>query len=510
MGMTIDCLPDEILVKIFVLHRPRRIDDGRRAPKPEWRDACRWAPLMGVCRHWRTLALQTPLLWQVVDVGKSTRWLELALIRSRDAVLELYFHVYPTSVNTLSMLIPHMHRVRKLLLPPMPFADLALLSSVQPATFPVLDELQVWVNDPEKARPADYVPFDLSPPRAPALSALRLAGAVVPWTIATMSRLRYINLRASSPSGPKPSFAQFLDVLEECHELEVLWLRDFISGRFAFPSPHDPTRTIRLPKLRELLLREAPESIAHFVANVYLQEMATVRLAGDPAIVGHELQQGFDSLLPRDTSNLPILRKLTDARVGLSCRDAQYVAGMTSRWGPPFPFSLALYSDLDYNWGPYHSRMLTQFRHIFTDVPLQRLTVLLDPGDIQPSSVWIDLLAAFPTLRRLDVNPGGDPLPVFDALSSLSVPRTGPPLPLCPNLTGLEMNYLAFSEQQHRLILAALRKRADLGLVKLDYLGLRYEEDEARRKMQEVMERDGATAGDISDYVTDFDCSSFI
>ncbi len=235
-----------------------------------------------------------------------------------------------------------------------------------------------------------------------------------------------------------------------------------------------------------------------------------MRLAGDPAIVGDELQQGFDSLLPRDTSNLPILRKLTEARVGLSCRDEQYVAGMTSRWGPSFPFSLALYSDLDYNWGPDHSRMLTQFRNIFKDVPLQGLRVLLDPGDIQPSSVWIDLFAAFPTLRRLEVNPGGDPLPVFAALSSFSVPRTEPPLPLCPDLTRLEMDYLAFSEQQHRLILAALRKRAELGLVKLEYLGLRYEEDEARRKMQEVMERDRATAGDISDYVTDLDCSSFI
>ncbi|TFK83244.1 hypothetical protein K466DRAFT_555400 [Polyporus arcularius HHB13444] len=501
MAITIDCLPNEILVKIFVLHQPPRIEGHDRGTKPEWRDACAWAPLMGVCRHWRAVALETPLLWQVVDVGNSTKWLELAIARTRDAVLELYFHSHRTGVEALLMLImPHIHRVRKLLLPPMSLACLILLSPIHNETFPVLDELRLWVDEPQELRVAEYVPFDLSPSRLPALRVLHLQIAVVPWTAATMSRLRYLSLRSCSPLQPIPSFRQFLDVIEACSELEELELHHFIS-RFASSSIHESTRTIRLPKLRELVLGDAPDSIAHFIANVYIEETVTVRLEGWPAIIGDELQEGFQSLLPKNTSHLPVLRTLTEVWITLNIEDDQEIIGVVPRRS--LPLTLSLSTKVDYTgWWSYHSTMLTEFAILFRDVRLQTLRVFLEPQNTQSFHTWIELFAAFPTLQHLEIHPGGDPVHVFMALSSLSAPTEGPQLsrPLCPNLRRLEMDYLEFSERQHRLMLIALRKRAALGIPKLEYVGLRYNEDGAR-KMR-------ALVGDISDYVTVFDCSS--
>ncbi|RDX40415.1 hypothetical protein OH76DRAFT_338173 [Lentinus brumalis] len=506
MAVTIDDLPNELLVKIFVLYGPPRrsdIEPFEPGTKPERRDACRWAPLMGVCRHWRTVALETPLLWQVVDVGESTKWLELALVRTRDAVLELYFHAHPTSVKTLPMLLPHMHRVRKLLLPPMSIVYLLFLSVIQPVAFPVLDELRLWVDKPEAQIPVEYVPFDLSPTRFPTLRVLHLQNTVVPWTAATMSRLRYLNLHSCSPAGPRPSFAQFMDVIEACGELEELVLHHFISW-FASPSPHDSTRTIHLPKLRKLVLGDAAASIAHFIANVYIQETVTVRLEG---CVDSELQGGFRSLLPGDASHLPVLRTLTEVWINLPFAGEQEIMGVIPHQS--IPLKLSLHSEGNFSWWSNHSRMLIQFANLFEDVRLQTLKVFLQPRDIQPFPTWTDLFAAFPTLHHLEIHPGGDPVPVFVALSSLSHPPAGPQLPLCPTLKRLEMDYLEYSERQHGLMLVALRRRAELGLPKLDYLGLRYKGNGAA-KMQRDLEHERIMSEDLSAYVTQFDCSSCI
>ncbi|TFK83438.1 hypothetical protein K466DRAFT_262984 [Polyporus arcularius HHB13444] len=79
--------------------------------------------------------------------GWSWRW--FAHETSSSSSTFTSFHAHPTSVKKLPMLLPHMHRVRKLLFPHMSVVYLPLLSHIQPEAFLVLDELRLWVNTPE-------------------------------------------------------------------------------------------------------------------------------------------------------------------------------------------------------------------------------------------------------------------------------------------------------------------------------------------------------------------------
>ncbi|OCH87815.1 hypothetical protein OBBRIDRAFT_889540 [Obba rivulosa] len=71
----INRLPAELLIEIvFNLARPSQSCD-------HWS----FMELMSVCRHWRAIALDTPLLWTRVDNGANIRFLRLALRRARQA-----------------------------------------------------------------------------------------------------------------------------------------------------------------------------------------------------------------------------------------------------------------------------------------------------------------------------------------------------------------------------------------------------------------------------------------
>ncbi len=125
-----------------------------------------------------------------------------------------------------------------------------------------------------------------------------------------------------------------------------------------------------------------------------------MRLEGWPAIIGDELQQGFQSLLPRNASHLPVLRTLTEVWFTLTIEDDQEIIGVVPRRS--LPLTLSLSTKVDYTgWWFYHSTMLTEFAILFRDVRLQTLKVFLEPQITQSVQTWIALFAAFPTLEHL-------------------------------------------------------------------------------------------------------------
>ena len=506
MSSTIDSLPNELLVKIFVLYRSPRgshLETFGAATKPDRKNVGTLPPLMSVCRHWRAVILEAPLLWQAIDIGKSTQWLDLALARSRDVVLELYFHSYPTSVEALPMLMPLLHRVRTLWLPPMPPSDLLLLSSAQAPGFPVLEELGLWVNTPMRQYRSNCVPFDLSSTRLPALRVLLLQCAVVSWNAEVMSKLRFLHLHSCTPAEKEPSFAHLLDVLEGCHELEVLELHRVIA-RFEPPSPRDPPRTIRLPKLRELTLDDEPKFVRDLIIHVYVPETVEVHLKGsitdplDDYILGI-LTGGFHSLLPINLSNIPVVRMIRDIWINLTDDEEQQIIGAIPLRSSA-PLKLTLYSPHELDWEHYQAKLLCDFASRLKDVPLEGLRFTSGWWDPLHHKAWADLFRLLPTLRRLEVDTGGY-TDVLLGLSGSSSDNT----PLLPDLRSLKLHNIKGSFHQHIHLIAALRKRAQFGLPKLDYIGLEYL-DGGATALQEAMAREGVTLGDLSSYVTKFEC----
>jgi hypothetical protein len=86
------CLPSEILTRIF--------EDlqGRRNPHILLTQIVdtRWSRVMGVCRHFRSIALGEPCLWNVMDAmtpfctAGTQRWVDLCLTRSNIAPLHIF------------------------------------------------------------------------------------------------------------------------------------------------------------------------------------------------------------------------------------------------------------------------------------------------------------------------------------------------------------------------------------------------------------------------------------
>lgn len=86
--LAISRLPDEIVVDIFktTQHGCQKIDHL----KPWATYDSSWTSLMLACRRFRSVALQAPLLWTLVDYAHQEDWMNLCLERSRSSAL--YVH----------------------------------------------------------------------------------------------------------------------------------------------------------------------------------------------------------------------------------------------------------------------------------------------------------------------------------------------------------------------------------------------------------------------------------
>ncbi len=105
---SINALPDEVLVEVFLCTRlKRRTFDKDISPVEPTR-------YMVVCRRWRDVIVSHACFWGTIVVKKRTEWLRLALPRSNQAMLYLEFDDLPTLASVLSDVIPHRDRIRTL------------------------------------------------------------------------------------------------------------------------------------------------------------------------------------------------------------------------------------------------------------------------------------------------------------------------------------------------------------------------------------------------------------
>ncbi|KAI0700236.1 hypothetical protein C8T65DRAFT_286186 [Cerioporus squamosus] len=482
-GPTIHRLPDEILVYIFI-HFSDSVARDRRPHEydhqPPRRHACHWMPLMLVCRRWREIGLAYPTLWQAIDVESNLQWLKLALDRSRGATIELRFHSLPTALSSksISLLTQLTHRMRKLLLPPVKPADVPALQALLSMDMPVLKELGVYAEKYERGT-APATSFCSA--HFPNLRLLRLSYMGFPWEPSAVSRLQYLHLYECHSLDPTLPFERFLDVLAGCPELEELRLHRFIST-ISHHVPAGFEREVCLPRIRKLVVGDAPSLIGLFLSSVSLPARTTLRLTGwIDSPVGNALRL-MTSMLPKDRGKLAVLRSATNIQFnGYGWLDIQATS-------PHSSITLRLRSSFDPDdLETYTTRALEEFAHIFESASVEKLLITCAADSVDDIAVWEDLFASFPGLRFLHVLPGQTIRPIWHALSGRSFPiHENVRNLLCPKLRALTMEYLWWDNDAMDYVMASLRRRAMRGLPKLQSLELMFYTGDEEEKDKEV------------------------
>ncbi|KAI0710690.1 hypothetical protein C8Q76DRAFT_694727 [Earliella scabrosa] len=424
--MSMDRLPNEILIDIFEIdHQESSICecdyDEVSIVQKKGEHTCYWPRLMLVCRLWRALALSVPQLWQEIHVRNGLQWFEIALPRSGNGPLDLHFHAASAKVAILALpkLAGLTRRIRTLALPPLGASQYRKTLALLNKPFPILSVLQLAITS-EIGLIISHAPLDISLAHFPALRTVRLSCFLIDWEPEAYSKLKRIDLRGCTVSsfGGLYSFEQLMDMLAGCRVLEELELQQSISSIVIvnLPPEVEDYPPVHLEKLRRLVIWDKAPVVARFLSYIRVPPTALVRLAGthDRHVNIHALSDAALSLLPkdRDPSALPILQSVKRASITFLGE----IAKMRG-WDGDTKVTIKLRASVPKKWETYLERGLREFRAIFAGAPLEELVVTGLHDYVSDSATWVDLLAAFPKLRLLEVYGFGDPQHVLAALS---------------------------------------------------------------------------------------------
>ena len=287
-SLPINQLPYELLVHIFLLVHTESGMGGLMTksadPKPN-------LELMGTCRLWRDIIVETPAFWSVVGLEHSNaNWTGLCLARSYPAPIEVRARVLGWRRRTLPRLLclayPLVHRIRTLYFlidaispevddsgPDWPFR---VLFGTGVPVMPALENLDLVIAHDELPRRHGHSPNDveLTRRRFPHLQSLTLAGILAPRDIALYADLRTLSLTTCSH---RLSIDQFLDTLALCTRLETLYLKETLdrladSDDWAQRDPVPRRPLIYFPRLISLeLSKHGSVCTSRFLAHIHVR-----------------------------------------------------------------------------------------------------------------------------------------------------------------------------------------------------------------------------------------------
>lgn len=409
----INKLPDDILSDIFNLV----VEDDHQSDRQLYMNL----RLSAVCQRWRSVALDSQLLWTVVDLSHLSRaaaFLARSGTASVDAYLDNGFYGQgggdTSRVDGWTLwatLSPHAHHISALYIE-VPYNHMVELLDSLDCTFTNLVNLRLLCPI-EKMEPRDGIQTVFyNPSGAHTIQELDLYKVFVPWVSPAYDNLRDLDLRyqVSNPSLA-PTMDGFLSVLERSPELE--YLRLAFAGPMLDPSDityPKPQRKIELKRLKSVTLYNNPLDIGHLLAHLDFPATTTLNL--------HAILSPSNSicdLFPRygrlsafdDISHLHLSYTKSYTECAWDENDLSLHLEATSKESPHSRINVDFkWSDDGGNdaWAIGIPQTFRSLPVLFAHSPITHIEVTCSYHAFMPSD-WRLVLSSFPTLTSLTAQP---------------------------------------------------------------------------------------------------------
>ncbi len=213
--MVPNTLPPEILSDILIAHVAACMGEDTQTPYS-------WLPAISVCRYWRTLALETPLIWRRIAVTHNSYCIHTMLARSKQ--VPLYVTARFTNLNpwdsrlaSFGLVMDQVDRIASvhLSLASHIFLPSAILSPLSLAS--QMGALSISIDGGDKS--STHVTASLRPLH-PRLKRLELYGFTMSDSCSLMGAyLRHLVIHTKSVGGVFHTMGSLLSVLRRMNEL---------------------------------------------------------------------------------------------------------------------------------------------------------------------------------------------------------------------------------------------------------------------------------------------------
>ncbi|KAH9174519.1 hypothetical protein EDB89DRAFT_548512 [Lactarius sanguifluus] len=479
----ISSLPTEVVTTIFsFLHIPVTLSSFKLGEQPKRSERLAWLRVAHVCRQWRDIALDLPLLWNHVDftIVSSAGAAEI-LSRAKKVPLylearvpcrlwdntrfsalqeELQNHVLHISHLSISAEPFRLHRIFKGLVLPAPTLELLSLSGEEYTT----------ASGNRAEREQVVVPDTLFDGSTPRLSYLELCNCDTSWNSPLLWGLKHLYIRTPFDT---PSLSIWLDALAQMPQLKTLSLH------WASPvASHGVDRTVTLPSLTLFEISSSASDCALALAHLTLPALTSLCLNAESY---HWDGSDVHELLPyvaRHAHGPQDTQPLQSMWFSRSEMRAKVLAWTLPDIDVDFPDQFAAFESMPSarvafsvvgdNWPPGLGAVV--FNLVTRALPLDGIVTLTAQNHTMTPyrHFWHLNAPRWPVLQRVYLTP----IEEHGFMELLSKDHRGRENPLLPSLTTLILVDAALLERRTLRLCDTLMKRVEQG-VPLETLDLR-------------------------------------
>ncbi|KAA1468766.1 hypothetical protein DENSPDRAFT_834192 [Dentipellis sp. KUC8613] len=279
----INQLPPEILTQIFSCLQaddPLQFNSSRYHHLEAGGRNLGWVLVSHVCRFWRQVALEYPVLWSTLPLTLS-KWMDEALARSKEAPLVLkYLRNGSASDESLLLALAELRRVKVLYLNNAAFGkSMEQIQSylVQPA--PLLEIARLACLPGLPIEDSEAIPDNIFGGYTPRLHSLVLLHYRISWQLPILRLRTLVHLEIRRPSGRCSTMIEILAGLQNLPQLDTLDLERALPPSLRRDeTPTELAIQPDLPNLTRLTIIDEVHSCANFLHNIVFPRAARVKL----------------------------------------------------------------------------------------------------------------------------------------------------------------------------------------------------------------------------------------